>query len=86
MPSNLSEVQNRGLNIWADTRIKSPSATTVNKREPSRVTDKNLKSIHHNPIKTGHVQRKFHGIPAGRHETLAVMPRPFLRMYLCQKL
>jgi len=41
------------------------------KRGPSRVIDKNLKSIHDNPIKTGHVQREFHGMPAGRHETLA---------------
>ena len=42
------------------------------KREPSRVIDKKLKSIHYNPIKTGHVQREFDGMPAGRHETLAV--------------
>ena len=42
------------------------------KRGPSRVIDKNLKSIHYNPIKTGHVQREFHGMPAVRHETLAV--------------
>ena len=42
------------------------------KREPSRVIDKKLKSIHYNPIKTGHVQREFQGMPAGRHETLAV--------------
>ena len=44
------------------------------KKGPSRVIDKNLKSIHDNPIKTGHVQREFHGI-AGRHETLAVVCR-----------
>jgi hypothetical protein len=43
-----------------------------NLQKPSRVIDKNLKSIHDNPIKTGHVQREFHGMPAGRHETLAV--------------
>ena len=45
------------------------------KRGPSRVIDKKLKSIHYNPIKTGHVQREFHGMPAGRHETLAVICR-----------
>ena len=45
------------------------------KKGPSRVIDKNLKSIHDNPIKTGHVQREFHGMPAGRHETLAVVCR-----------
>jgi hypothetical protein len=42
------------------------------KRGLSRVIDKNLKSIRDNPIKTGHVQREFHGIPTGRHETLAI--------------
>jgi hypothetical protein len=42
---------------------------------PSRIIDKNLKSIHDNPIKTGHFQREFHGMPAGRHETLAVSGR-----------
>jgi hypothetical protein len=45
---------------------------------PSRVIDKNLKSIHDNPIKTGHVQREFHGMPAGRHETLAVSGNFFI--------
>ena len=48
------------------------------KKGPSRVIDKNLKSIHDNPIKTGHVQREFHGMPAGRHETLAVSGRTIL--------
>ena len=45
------------------------------KIDPSSVIDKNLKSIHDNPIKTGHVQREFHGMPAGRHESLAVGSR-----------
>ncbi len=54
------------------TKIKNLIVTVTKNRGPSRVIDKNLKSIHDNPIKTGHVQREFHGMPAGRHETLAV--------------
>jgi hypothetical protein len=50
------------------------------KREPSRVIDKNLKSIHYNPIKTGHVQREFNGMPAWRHETLAVSGNFFIHL------
>jgi hypothetical protein len=50
------------------------------KREPSRVIDKNLKSIHYNPTKTGHVQREFHGMPAWRHETLAVSGNFFIHL------
>ena len=48
----------------------------VTKKGPLRVIDKNLKSVHDNSIKTGHVQREFHGMPAGRHETIAVTSWP----------
>ena len=50
------------------------------KRKPSRVIDKKLKSIRDNPIKTGHVQREFHSMPAGRHETLAVSGSFFIHL------
>ena len=50
------------------------------KRGPSRVIDKNLKSIHYNPIKTGHVQREFHGMTAGCHETVAVSGSFFIHL------
>ena len=50
------------------------------KREPSRVIDKKLRSIHYKPIKTGHVQREFHGMPAGQHETLAVSRNFFIHL------
>ena len=57
------------------------------KREPSRVIDKKLKSIHYNPIKTGHVQLEFHGMPAGRHETLAVMHSFYcFQVYKCHSI
>ena len=50
------------------------------KREPSRVIDKKLKSINYNPIKKVHDQRDFHGMTAGRHETLAVSGSFFIHL------
>jgi hypothetical protein len=38
------------------------------------------------PATEGSVQQRVHRMSVGHDERLVVMPRPFLRMYLCQEL